>query len=96
MWMHNINGSSDRSPTCKCGSWKNHWLNFSGARVWPSSCSVKGCTNAADVGAHVQYKTNGDWYIVPMCYSHNNMQGQSVELCDDTRTAPANRSKTCN
>ena len=95
MWMQNINGSSDRSPNCNCGSWKNHWLSYSGARNWPAQCSVKGCTEPATVGAHVQFRHNGNWYIVPMCYSHNNMRGQSVELCDDTRIASANRSETC-
>ena len=95
MWMHNINGSSDRSPNCKCGSWKNHWLMFSGAKSWPTHCSVKGCSNSADVGAHVQYRANGNWYIVPMCSAHNNMRGKSVDLRDDTITAIANRSQTC-
>ena len=96
MWVQNVNGSSDRSPTCpKCGSWKQHWLNYSGARVWPEHCSVKGCTNPAHDGAHVQFRHNGNWYIVPLCKACNGKRGQSLELCDDTRTASANRAETC-
>ena len=92
MKVYNINGTSDN--TCKCGSWKQHWINFSGQK-WPKCCCEKNCSNSAEVGAHVQ-KVNGSmrWYIVPFCKKHNN-KAQSLEILDSTILVPANRSETC-
>ena len=38
-----------------------------------SSCSCSGCTESANVGAHVQKDSAVDrkWYIVPLCNSCN-------------------------
>ena len=95
MWVHNINGSSKRSPNCKCGSWKQHWLKFSGAKEWPTFCSVITCINHAEDGGHVQLKPKGDWYIVPLCKSCNGKHGQSLEVSNGTLFAPADRASTC-
>lgn len=35
-WKNKV-GTQDRE--CKCGSWKQHWINFSGKK-WPEKCSV--------------------------------------------------------
>lgn len=51
-WKNKV-GTADRA--CKCGSWKNHWIKFSG-KEWPAKCSVVGCNNSATVGAHVYNK----------------------------------------
>ena len=40
----NKGGTGVRS--CKCGSWEQHWLNYSG-KSWPTQCSVFGCSNQA-------------------------------------------------
>ena len=37
---------------CNCGSWKQHWLNYSGI-TWPEVCSVEGCKNKPTLGAHI-------------------------------------------
>ena len=46
----NKKGTGDRK--CKCGSWKQHWKNFSG-QTWPNTCTVSGCLNIATDGLHV-------------------------------------------
>jgi hypothetical protein len=69
MKIKNIAGTSQ--ATCRCGSWLNHWLKYSG---WPSveGCSVKYCTNKDIVGAHVQeIGGDGTWRILPLCAKCN-------------------------
>lgn len=87
----NKNGTSER--TCKCGSWENHWKNFS-KRDWPYYCSKEGCINRATLGAHViNSKVNGE-YIVPLCYSCNQLEDEFA-LEGGTVLVPANKSETC-
>ena len=87
----NKNGTGER--TCACGTWKQHWLNYSN-RKWPSSCSVSGCTNQPTLGAHIINSSVSGEKIVPMCVSCNNKTGffdlKSTEILVD-----ANKSKTC-
>lgn len=92
MLVYNIDGTSDN--TCKCGSWKQHWINFSGQK-WPTYCCEKKCLNHAEVGAHVQ-RLHGSkhWFIVPFCKAHNN-KAYSLEILDNTKLVSANRSETC-
>lgn len=92
MTVYNINGTADNK--CSCGSWKQHWINYSGTS-WPHYCCVRGCMHRAEVGAHVQ-KANGSnrWYIAPFCSSHNN-KTYSLEISDATKLVSANRSETC-
>lgn len=91
--IHNINGTS--SNTCRCGSWKQHWINQSGER-WPAYCSVIGCMERASVGAHVQkIRGSQSWYIIPLCTHHNNQFGQDAEVSEYTRFISANKSDTC-
>lgn len=62
----NKKGTAQRS--CKCGSWKQHWINCS-RRKWPATCSVLGCSNIATLGAHIYNtdpKVTGE-YIIPAC-----------------------------
>lgn len=55
----NKNGTSDRE--CDCGSWKNHWKNFSKSS-FPEKCSVKGCSEKASLGAHIISEVvSGEW-----------------------------------
>lgn len=88
----NKNGTSDRS--CYCGTWKQHWINYS-KKNWPLICSVKGCSNSAEVGAHV-YNTNisKKEYIVPMCKSCNRLT-EEFYLNKDVVLVNANVSETC-
>lgn len=92
MKVYNINGTSDND--CKCGSWKNHWINY-GGKSWPKYCSEKSCLSAPEVGAHVQ-KASGsaDWYIIPLCKAHNKTS-KELEVSDSTTLVSANRGKTC-
>lgn len=64
----NKRGTEDRN--CQCGSWKNHWLKFSG-KSWPGKCATSGCNNAVKLEVHI-YKTSSHVtgkYIVPACDS---------------------------
>ena len=77
----NKNGTGDRS--CKCGSWKNHWMMVS-SKLWPRKCQVRGCSNGATLGAHV-YNSEpcGEW-IIPMCESCNKRTDEfAVEYSTD-------------
>jgi hypothetical protein len=89
---HNVVGSSTRH--CRCGTWKQHWINFSG-KLWPISCTVFGCYNPATLGAHIQNdQVNGE-RIVPMCASCNG-KGLPFSLKFDTTLVKANQGLTCN
>lgn len=92
MNVKNINGTSD--TTCKCGSWIQHWRNYSGQTA--TECRAKGCSRNDLLGAHVQKDVNYDssWYIVPFCGEHNSASG-SVELVSGTQLVSANKSETC-
>ena len=92
MKVFNINGTSDND--CKCGSWKAHWIKFSG-KDWPTYCCEKSCTNPPTVGAHVE-KVNGSnsWYIVPLCAKHNKATNE-MELYGNPTLVTANRGLTC-
>jgi len=91
--VNNVNGTSGR--TCKCGSWLDHWKNFSRQTV--GYCTEVKCTKKPEVGAHVQKDSSTDtsWYIVPLCSSHNAETGKSLMLIDGIVLVSANVSKTC-
>lgn len=89
----NKRGTSIRS--CKCGSWKQHWINGS-KKAWPKYCCVAGCTGTAEVGAHV-YNTSSDVhgeYIVPACKGCNALTDE-FSLKGGITLVPANKQKTC-
>ncbi len=94
MKVKNINGTSDN--TCKCGSWLEHWENYSGQSL-PPYCTVLTCYEKPEVGAHVQKEgtTDSGWYIVPMCKAHNGETGKTLQIRDATKLASANVSETC-
>lgn len=87
----NKQGTAVRS--CSCGTWKAHWLKFSG-RVWPSYCSVAGCVNAATVGGHIINPVVTGERIVPLCDSCNKRVGV-FSLDNGTMLVPANKAETC-
>lgn len=94
MRVKNINGTSPR--TCRCGSWLDHWKNYSGQSL-PTHCPEKTCYRRPELGAHVQKDspTDRSWYIVPLCRTHNAETGKSLELVDSIRLASANIAETC-
>lgn len=87
----NKGGTGDRG--CKCGTWKQHWVNYSN-KSWPSTCSVDGCSNSPTLGAHVINGAVAGERIVPMCDSCNKLVG-SFKLKDKVTLASANKSETC-
>lgn len=93
MKVRNVNNTSDTK--CKCGSWLNHWANFS--HRTPQFCSAKNCNRRDLEGAHVQKELLSDntWYIIPLCTEHNQQRGKIVEIFDDTIFVPANKQETC-
>ncbi len=88
----NKNGSGDQ--TCTCGTWEEHWLNFSN-ESWPESCSVEGCLNSATVGAHVINPQIFGERIVPMCGLCHQSRG-SFNLKTNIAVPSAVTEKTCN
>jgi hypothetical protein len=94
MKVNNINGTS--KSTCKCGSWLDHWKNYS-CQSLPTYCPEKTCHNKPEVGAHVQKDNSIDrsWYIVPLCTTHNAQTRGSLELRDSIKLASANVAATC-
>lgn len=93
MKVNNINGTSPNA--CKCGSWLDHWVKFSG-RALPSYCAEATCRKGPEVGAHVQKDSVTDkaWYIVPLCTGHNKT-AKSLDIMDSTVLVSANVSETC-
>ena len=91
--VKNIQGTS--THTCACGSWLQHWANFSGKPV-PKQCVASGCSKPASVGGHVQLvgATDRHWFIIPICTDHN-AQADSYHIRGTTIVVPANVSETC-
>lgn len=89
-------GGTGNRDTCRCGSWKNHWLRFSGSTVWPLYCCVSGCYNYAEDGGHaINDYQSGEW-ILPMCKKHNNPNyTDKFSISSSTYIASANRGDTC-
>ena len=94
--LRNMNGTAARS--CGCGSWLDHWKNFTGTSVTPR-CAVAGCNSQAEVGAHVDLPMvtaqKGLSYIAPMCREHNGKHGESMKSKGGIKLARANVKETC-
>lgn len=88
----NKNGTSDRE--CKCGSWKQHWINCCKPDTWPSSCSVEGCLNSPVLGGHViNHHVEGE-KIAPLCDSCNK-RIDHFDLKPNRKYPSANKADTC-
>ena len=94
MKIRNIYGTSQN--VCKCGSWLQHWANFSKQSI-PKNCPVIGCNGKNLNGAHVQVDDYIDknWYIYPLFAKHNATKGKSLEVSDAYLLVSANISRTC-
>lgn len=82
MRVKNLNGTTDHVPAGFSSS-KDFYI--SRRLHWPSSCACLHCNNQADVGAHVKKVDSYDnsWYIVPLCYYHNNQFGKELDVVGD-------------
>lgn len=87
----NKGGTGGRA--CSCGTWKQHWLNYSG-KAWPASCSVNGCSNPATLGGHITNPSVDGEKIVPMCASCNSSPS-AFNLKVGVSLPSANKSETC-
>jgi hypothetical protein len=94
MRIKNINGTGGN--LCKCGTWLDHWRKF-GGQTLPISCPVTGCSQRPEVGAHVQkdIPTDNNWYIIPLCKTHNGMRNTVLTVNDSVRFVSANVKDTC-
>ena len=89
-WKNKV-GTSDR--TCKCGTWKQHWIN-NASKTWPRNCSISGCANTATLGAHIINKSVDGEKIIPSCDACNKLSNE-FDLVDGTILVSANKSETC-
>jgi hypothetical protein len=87
------NKKGTRERKCSCGTWKNHWLKFSGSS-WPLNCSVEGCLNISELGGHIICDEDTHEKIVPMCSSCNSKETEFY-LKNGTKLVSANVSDTC-
>lgn len=81
------------SRTCKCGSWKQHWINFT-KENWPSTCSVEGCNKTPTLGAHIINPQVSGERIAPMCEDCNK-RTDTFTLKSGVVLSSANTSETC-
>jgi hypothetical protein len=87
----NKGGTADRS--CACGTWKQHWINFS-QKTWPDQCSVSNCTSKPTLGGHVINSAVTGERIVPLCDSCNKLSG-TFTLKGGVTVPSANKAETC-
>lgn len=87
----NKKGTAERA--CKCGTWKQHWINFA-KKTWPSTCSVSTCSNSPTLGAHIINPNVTGEKIAPMCDSCNNFTA-IFTLSGGVTLPSANKSETC-
>jgi len=70
----NISGSTrDTRQGGTAGSWKNLWITATADQhgAW-TSCAEANCTKTPLYGGHTFFLTTGtNWYIVPLCATHN-------------------------
>jgi hypothetical protein len=95
MKLKNINEMSQTPGAC--GSWLQHWENFSGQRK-PEFCPAKGCMKIDLVGAHVQKAdgTDDKWYIYPLCNTHSNLKSiLPLDVSDNFNLVSADKKETC-
>jgi len=92
--LNNLNCT--KSTDCKCGSWLEHWKQFS-AQSLPDFCAEKKCLNPPTLGAHVQKDSLRDrrWYIVPVCEEHFEKTGASLEVPEAVAVVSADVTETC-
>lgn len=90
LWKNKI---TKKDHTCQCGSWKYHWVRFSG-RSWPLTCSIKGCRKRATVGAHIYSKDVDDEKIIPACVECSKLEGE-FSLKNHAYLVSADKKLTC-
>ena len=94
--MKVININSTESQECTCGTWLNHWRNFS-RQPLPTICPELRCLEKPTVGARVQINNASDdkWYIVPLCKKHAAKTGATLDISDLVHLVPVDENETC-
>jgi hypothetical protein len=92
--MRVININKTLENTCRCGSWLQHWIKFSGRQT--GICNAFGCFRSDLAGALVQKDTSYDmdWYVIPFCTLHNGST-IPIEVVSGTVLVPVNKQMTC-
>ncbi len=107
MVVKNLNGHA--IPSCRCGSWLNHWRTYgrpSPAFVSRQRCSVVMCDNPIEAGGRVQKEVlegmrtfgmvgDASWYIVPLCRQCLELRGATLTVDEGCGLAPARAEETC-
>ena len=83
MRIKNLNHTADRNAPEGYSSCKAFYIGR--RHSWPTYCACYSCNNIAEVGAHVKKVGVNDnsWYIIPLCYYHNNQFGQELDVVGD-------------
>jgi len=89
-YWQNVTGSGN--DHCSCGSWKEHWMNFSN-ESWPNRCRVSGCLSAAVYGIHIKTSSKSGEYIIPGCSECNKKE--DLFLIRDTKLVSTRLDNTC-
>ena len=81
--VKNLEHTADRNPPKGFVSFKEFYSYR--RSFWPAQCACLGCNRSAEVGGHVKKVESYDnsWYIIPLCYYHNNQFGQELEVVGD-------------
>lgn len=87
----NKSGTANRS--CVCGTWKQHWLNYSN-KSWPAECSVSNCSNKPTLGGHIINNSVSGELIAPLCDSCNKLSDK-FSLKNRVSLTSANKADTC-
>lgn len=64
-------------------TWLHYWVNESGEKL-PAYCAEIACTCKPEFGAHVQKDNDDQWYVIPLCRTHNSMKGRNLEIVTTT------------
>ncbi len=94
MKVTNINGTA--GGPCACGSWLEHWKNFSRQNLL-AFCPEERCVAKPELGTLVQKddSTDTNWYVIPLCKRHHGMKGKSIAVGDYISLVPADVDQTC-
>jgi hypothetical protein len=75
--VKNKKGTSDQKPPVGYTSWLDFWEKKKGKKA--TECEARYCNGNADLGGHViKAGEGGKEYILPLCYSHNNLPEDKV------------------
>ena len=95
--VKNIIGSEQSKMQCSCGSWIQHWRNYTGSKR--IRCAVYGCNKDAKVGGHVisvDGRRKNHRYIVPICGSCNSSHNtEDMFIEKGVELIWANKQGTC-